>query len=328
MTETNKEVTSRERVISQLLEQVDNVRPDSKKPCAKHRTMAANPFRFFRGSAQVFYYDIYRNNLGIPQALTEALPNTMVMGDCHLSNFGFFTEEGSHSETVIFGPNDFDDACIGSCLWDLMRFSTSLSLTADFCQGVDAGRYMSEEPSELTQIAASDTEAKEAIKQFFLSYINTCKQLHSGELKRKFVVKRFSEEERLYPLWKKAKKRAVGGKHFLTKSALAKAVEWSTSGPKFKDLPKKFVPLESAEYQEIKQALEPYVDDAILDIVQRIGAGTGSVNMERYYLLVGPSKMAEPSSDNMALCHIVEVKKQREAAPLKVLQITEPRESA
>ncbi len=56
------------------------------------------------------------------------------------------------------------------------------------------------------------------------------------------------------------------------------------------------------------------MDDAVVDIVKRHNAGTGSVNMDRYYFLVGPSKPYKSSS--FAHCHIVEVKQQREAAPL------------
>jgi hypothetical protein len=48
--------------------------------------------------------------------------------------------------------------------------------------------------------------------------------------------------------------------------------------------------------------------------VQRLGAGTGSVNLERYYLLVGPDDFSGPK--DLPLCHIVEIKQQRRAAAL------------
>ena len=51
-----------------------------------------------------------------------------------------------------------------------------------------------------------------------------------------------------------------------------------------------------------------------MDIVARQGSGTGSVNLERYYFLIGPKNSNEMS--NLELCHIVEVKQQRIAAPL------------
>ena len=105
--------------------------------------MASSPFVFFRGSAQLFYADIAANHLVIPEGLLS-LPLTTVMGDCHTSNFGFFTEEGSYGDNVIFSANDFDDACIGHAAWDLLRFSTSLVLAVDHCRGVVKGRYPSD----------------------------------------------------------------------------------------------------------------------------------------------------------------------------------------
>jgi hypothetical protein len=56
------------------------------------------------------------------------------------------------------------------------------------------------------------------------------------------------------------------------------------------------------------------MDDAVLDLVERIGAGTGSYDLKRYYLLVGPE--AVDSEADLGLCHVVEVKQQRQAAPL------------
>ena len=82
---------------------------------------------------------------------------------------------------------------------------------------------------------------------------------------------------------------------------------------KFKIDADKLTPLPDNDYRQVKETFAPYVDDEILDIVMHINAGTGSVNMSRYYLLVGP-KEADLSA--LALCHIVEVKQQRTAAPL------------
>jgi uncharacterized protein (DUF2252 family) len=324
MPNKKEDTLSRDVVISTLLERVDLIKPDSKTPCRKHKTMASNPFRFFRGSAQIFYHDIAEGVLKLPKQLSSLLPHVMVMGDCHVSNFGFFTEEGSHDETVIFGPNDFDDACVGSCLWDLVRFCTSLSLSAEYCRGIEVGKYTSEETIESPLTAASESETKAAIRQFLYSYVDTCEDLHRDQLKHHHVIKRFAKDSVLYPFWKKAKKRAVGGKHFSTKSALAKAIDNIDEKPAFKTLPKKFVRLSDDFYAEVEQQLSPYVDDHILDIVQRIGSGTGSVNMKRYYLLVGPKNVNASDPDELALCHVVEVKKQREAAPLSYFKNNSP----
>ena len=56
------------------------------------------------------------------------------------------------------------------------------------------------------------------------------------------------------------------------------------------------------------------MDDDIVDITSRENAGTGSVNMRRFYFLVGPKK--PHNAESFRYCHIVEVKQQRKAAPL------------
>ncbi len=107
----------------------DGVDP-SRQWLGKHQKMAGSAFRFLRGSSGLFYADIASGLLPLPDSLTR-WPVTTVMGDCHLSNFGFFTEEGSSGSEVIFAPNDFDDACIGHAVWDLSRFAVSLLLAVD-----------------------------------------------------------------------------------------------------------------------------------------------------------------------------------------------------
>ena len=81
----------------------DQVDP-SQQLLAKHQKMALNPFRFLRGSSGLFYADIQSGVLQLPAALLQQVPLTAVMGDCHVSNFGFFTEDGSYGERVIFAP--------------------------------------------------------------------------------------------------------------------------------------------------------------------------------------------------------------------------------
>ena len=97
--------------IQQLIDEITRVDGVPPSPSlGKHLKMATSPFAFYRGTAQLFYADIANGTLRYPNNL-DAIPLTSVVGDCHTSNFGFLTEEGSHGDTVIFAPNDFDDAC-------------------------------------------------------------------------------------------------------------------------------------------------------------------------------------------------------------------------
>ena len=82
-------------------------------------------FGFSEAAPHSCIQDLADNTLVLPQPLTE-LPLTYIMGDCHTGNFGFHSEEGSHGDSLIFEPNDFDDACVGHAVWDLFRYLVSL----------------------------------------------------------------------------------------------------------------------------------------------------------------------------------------------------------
>ncbi len=309
-------VATRQEIISQLLAQVDGAAPQARAPLAKHLKMAANPLRFMRGAAALFYRDLAAHGGSpLPAALGRDIPLTTVQGDCHLANFGFSTEEGSHGDRVIFSPNDFDDACIGHAVWDLLRFAASLYLAADYLRGVSDGRYQREEDVDLMARDIPDERmARRAGMRFLDSYVDACDDLVDEREPHHQVLDAFPKGHVLRPLWKKATKRAAGGKDFTRKSSLARACVWQGGDirfdperPGFAEIPK-----------EVRDALEthfaPFVDDRILDVVARLDAGTGSLNMGRYYLLVGPVAGQYPR--DLPLCHIVEVKQQRRAAPL------------
>lgn len=308
-------INEREHIICQALEKVDGTSPKLKPTLYKHQMMAGSPFRFLRGAASLFYRDIKHGLIQLPPALADRQLVTCIMGDCHVSNFGFFSEEGSHGDTIIFAPNDFDDACVGHASWDLLRFLVSLHLTQDYCQRVMKKEVFSDEV-DLANVKSvvSDVELESALKTFLTSYVEMCKKLCSKVVNRHHVLRDFEKGHVLRKLEKKALKRAAGGKHFETKSALAKLIKILPQGPLFDFSSSKLHAVSPELKAEIQTVFRPYVDDEILDVAQRLGAGTGSVNMKRYYLLVGPKHYR--ASEDLPLCHVVEVKQQRVAAPV------------
>ncbi len=296
------------------LTRVDGQSPRAadRAPLGKHLKMASNPFVFLRGAAQLFYADIQAGYLTLPEALYQ-LPKTHIMGDCHTSNFGFFTEEGSHGDRVVFAPNDFDDACVGHGVWDLARFAVSLVLCADYCRGLSEGRYTGEK-DYTGKASVKSSAAEAAICRFLAGYQQRCEMLIASPDYHQQVLTGFSSEHILGKPYHKAMARAAGGVDFLLKSSLAKAVDVDADRLCFRDRADKFQRLNDTGYEALEQAFAPYMDDQVLDIVARLDAGTGSVNMGRYYLLVGPADYQ--GQQDLTLCHIVEVKQQRKAAPL------------
>lgn len=301
--------------LQQEFKRTDGTAPGIDPVLTKHQKMALNPFRFLRGSSGLFYADIKHSVLKLPESLTTQIPLTTVIGDCHLSNFGFFTEEGSSGDRVIFAPNDFDDACMGHAVWDWSRFAVSILLAAEYCQGMQQQRYANDNKLALDALqVVSAKDAAQAVHAFLLAYVAQCQAILDEPELRYSVLDDFPKNHVLKPVLKKAIKRSAKGEDFLRKSTLAKSADLSARPLRFKQDSAKFCRLSRELYQEVELSFRPYVSDDILDIVSRHGAGAGSLNMQRYYLLVGLKDMH--AEEDLALCHVVEAKQQREAAPL------------
>ncbi|MCK5932848.1 MAG: DUF2252 family protein [Fulvimarina manganoxydans] len=318
--------TERRELIAAELHRVDGDHPAKGERTRKHSKMASDPFRFLRGSAQLFYKDLYTGVLSLPAPFIEAVKLTGIMGDCHLANFGFVTEKGSGGGLIVFAPNDFDDACLGHAGWDLCRYVVSLFLAVDYAHGILDGRYISEEIEDSSGLVApNEAESRDAAAAFVASYRDALQAIIDEPQRRRTVLSDFPKGHILCKALKKARKRAIGGKNFETKSKLGKAVEVDGGQMRFRDRPDRFRRLDAASEAEIRKAFRPYVDDEIIDLVERIGQGTGSVNVERYYLLVGPKGASTVAE--LPMCHLVELKQQRHAAPLAFFGDLDPRNS-
>lgn len=89
---------------------------------AKFRTMAADPFAFYRGSASLFYADVAR--LDDPWA-DERTSRVWIQGDLHAENFGTYMDSDGQ---LVFDVNDFDEAYLGHFTWDVQRLAASVDL--------------------------------------------------------------------------------------------------------------------------------------------------------------------------------------------------------
>ncbi|MCK7616074.1 DUF2252 family protein [Roseibium sediminicola] len=300
----------RQALISAELERVDGVAPHARPVLDKHAKMALSPFQFLRGSAQIFYADLASGVLQLPEAFLSA-PLTRIVGDCHLANFGFFSEEGSYGDTVIWAPNDYDDAGEGPAGFDLMRFCVSLFLAAEYLDGLVAGRYGSDKSFEITSPPAGKDAAR-AARAFLKAYRKTLEQIAANPENRDGAVKRFGKDHFLRKPLEKARARAPGSKKFEKKSAVAQLTERTRSGFRFDPASDKFARVDQALADELEDVFRPYLEDSILDVARRVGAGTGSLSLDRFYLLVGPDEA--PSAASFRETHVVEAKQQQAAA--------------
>ena len=91
---------------------------------AKFRTMARDPFAFYRGTACLFYADITRTDDAWSDERAGAV---WIHGDLHVENFGTYMNSDGR---LVFDVNDFDEAYLGHVSWDLRRFVASFALLA------------------------------------------------------------------------------------------------------------------------------------------------------------------------------------------------------
>jgi uncharacterized protein (DUF2252 family) len=232
----------------------------------KYKKMAENVFRFYRGSAYLFYFDVSR----IPFAFhTPDERPTWIQGDLHFDNFGAFqNEEGE----IVYDVNDFDEGYMGSYLYDLLRMSVSIVLS---------GELRGFNPEDCCQ--AVETYLKAYIKQIkrFVSKQDNPYSLSFNESRTKGPIKK---------LIKKLNKRSAN--HFITG-----VTQLADDHRRFK-ASTELETVGSEQYELLLHAWNKYnqsidiaskKDDAFYrmkDVAVKHASGTASIGLDRYYILI------------------------------------------
>ena len=218
----------------------------------KYSKMLESPFRFFRGSAYLFYYDqtktpsIYHSNDERP---------TWIQGDLHMDNFGAFQNE---SGDIVYDVNDFDEGYVGSYFYDILRMSVSIAI------------YLEEQ-------GLKQTTQEKAIRHFLLGYIKQLKRFQrkqdnpltltftknntKGPIKK--VLKKLEKRQQSQFLQDITQVNEEGNREFLWNEQLQ--------------------PVSKEEFEAISTALPNY---AVKAIAIKHGSGTASIGLKRYYILV------------------------------------------
>ena len=87
----------------------------------KYEALRSSAHRFLRGTCHLFYEDWPRRS-----GLNDA-PNAWICGDLHVENFGAYKGD---DRILYFDLNDFDEAVLAPCSWEVTRFTTSVILAA------------------------------------------------------------------------------------------------------------------------------------------------------------------------------------------------------
>jgi uncharacterized protein (DUF2252 family) len=102
-----------------------NAGRDPERLAMKLRKMRGDPFIFLRGACHLFYQRLAE--FAPCGSLPGPVPTTWVCGDLHLENFGSYKGD---NRLVYFDLNDFDEAALAPCTWDVVRFLASVRLGA------------------------------------------------------------------------------------------------------------------------------------------------------------------------------------------------------
>jgi len=98
-----------------------NAGRDPERLALKYRAIASNPFSFLRGTCHLFFEQLPSHPI-----LQEA-PPAWICGDLHLENMGTYKAE---NRLVYFDMNDFDEAILAPCTWEIVRLLTSVLIAA------------------------------------------------------------------------------------------------------------------------------------------------------------------------------------------------------
>jgi len=228
-----------------------NAGRDPERLALKHKAMRTSAFTFLRGTCHLFYEDLPR------APLLRSAPRVWVCGDLHLENFGSYKGD---NRLVYFDLNDFDEAVLAPCTWDLVRALTSI-LVAAASMGLGKAR------------------ARNLSRLFLEAYVAAIRDGKARWVERETA--RGMVGKLLNSLQRRKRKTFLDGRTERTKK-----------GRKIHLDGKRALPVSASERKRIKKFMRAFAARQpdpgffrVLDVARRI-AGTGSLGVERYALLV------------------------------------------
>lgn len=291
----------RQHIIESILNEFDEqcMELNLEQRALKYDKMLESPFRFFRGSAYLFYYDMTK----IPFSFhTPEDKPTWIQGDLHMENFGAFQNENGE---IVYDVNDFDEGYIGSYLYDVLRMSVSIALYCE-AQGL------------------SEQEQKNRIITYLKAYYKQLKRF-KNEKADPFTLS-FTKDNTKGPVKKVLKKLETRQRQHL----LDGITELNEEGQRVFAWSDEIQPVSEEVKKALEQAMEDYlisVDDEnkqdsafyhIKDIAVKHGTGTASIGLDRFYLLIEGGQ-EEGEADDI----ILEIKEVRTPVPAYFLPYRE-----
>jgi len=217
----------------------------------KYDAMRGSAYAFLRGTAHLFYQDL-------PQArLLERAPRSWLCGDLHFENFGSYKGD---NRLVYFDINDFDEACLGPCTLDLLRFTVSVLIGAESL-GYDA------------------TQARRMVRLFLNAYVAAIQAGKARWIERDVATGPIAALLNALRLRKR-------------KAYLDKRTRLVNGQRRLRIDGEKLLEVSPEQRRRIVRCMRRFAQRQsdpqffrLLDVARRV-AGTGSLGVERYALLV------------------------------------------
>ena len=217
----------------------------------KYRAMRTDAFAFLRGTCHLFYQDWPAES-----SLNEA-PAAWLCGDLHWQNLGSYKGD---NRLVYFQVNDFDEAALAPCTWDLARLLVSLLVGARTLN-------ISEAKASMLGTYFLDTYAKELAR----GHVHLIQEDHSVGIVRDLL---FHLKMRDRKAFLDTRTEQVGGVRKLRIDG------------------KRALPISEAEREAVTSLMKKWAEKqldpnffSVLDVAHRV-AGIGSLGVDRYVLLV------------------------------------------
>lgn len=228
-----------------------NAGRDPERLALKYRAIADNPFSFLRGTCHLFYEDLPNG------CILDDAPAAWVCGDLHLENLGSYKGD---NRLTYFDLNDFDEAILAPAHWELARFLVSIFIASE-------------------SLNVLPTEAVALCHTFLDAYTAA---LSVGTAR---WVERATANGMVRDLLQVLRKRSRS-------SLLDSRTDMRNGKRKLRLDGKKALPVDAETRKKILDFMEEFATQdshpeffKVIDIARRI-AGTGSLGIERYVILV------------------------------------------
>ena len=228
-----------------------NAGRDPERLQRKYDAMRASPFGFLRGSCHLFYARMARGGVH------KTAPHVWACGDLHLENFGSYPGD---NQLAYFDINDFDESALAPATWDLLRLLASVQVGAATLRVDEAqAQHLCEIFVEAYADALALGKAYWVERDTATGLVRTLLDDLRGRGHAAFIAKRT---------------RVVAGRRVLNIDA-RKALQATAAQ-------RRCVVTFLRDFAKTQS--DPAFYD-VLDVARRI-AGTGSLGVERYVILV------------------------------------------